>query len=184
MLHAAVGGVLGGRAHRELVQVGLAGDHARRRARSRSHRRRVERRDIALEDPRSAGGRLLDGDDVVLERDRHARERPARRHRVDPRRLGLEQRLPTSASVALSPAASAAARRAAVSRATAAALTRPPSRRAAAPGRSRRRTRAPSPPAAAPAAPAGTSARSATCAGPGRNGSDVPSAGTWSSCAT
>ncbi len=73
--HPTVGGMLGGRAHGELVEVRLGRHHAAGGPEPTNHRR-VEGRAIALEDPRRAGGGQLRGDDVVLHRDRHPGERP------------------------------------------------------------------------------------------------------------
>ena len=140
-------------------------------ARSRSTAVASYGRHVALEDPRPAGGRLLDGDDVVLERDRHAPPSgPGAGIASDPRaprrraaawrpvQRGVEaRRRPPRRAARRSPAAASRGR-----------SQRPPSRRGAAPGRSRRRTRAR---CAAGGRASGTgprtSSRSATCGGPG-----------------
>ncbi|VXB84111.1 hypothetical protein NOCARDAX2BIS_380010 [Nocardioides sp. AX2bis] len=67
----AVGGVLGGGAHRELVHVGLAQDRQARGAQP-GHHGRVVRRAPALQDPRAAGGGQALRGQHVLDRDGHA----------------------------------------------------------------------------------------------------------------
>src|SRR5881396_1654257 len=80
--------VLGGRAHRELVAVRLAGDE-RARSAEFGHGGGLVGRAVPLEDPGATGRRELEGADVVLHRHRHAVQH-ARRMRP----LGLgEQRL-------------------------------------------------------------------------------------------
>ncbi len=74
VVRGAVGGVLGGGAHRELVHVGLAQDRQARSLQAR-HDRGVVRRDPALEDLRAAGGRQAGGGQHVLDRDRDPVER-------------------------------------------------------------------------------------------------------------
>jgi len=64
---------LGGRAHAELVHVGLAGD-GRAGVFDALDDRRVERRDVVVEHRRPAGRADALGRDVVLDRDRRARE--------------------------------------------------------------------------------------------------------------
>ena len=66
-----VRGVLGRRAHRELVHVRLAERHETGGARARDDRR-VERRHVALEDLRSARRGHVGRDEHVLDRERHA----------------------------------------------------------------------------------------------------------------
>src|SRR5690606_25281024 len=70
----AVGRVLGGRTHRELVHVGLAEDGDPGLAQLRGERR-VVGRDPALEDLRPARGGHVRGGEHVLERERHTGER-------------------------------------------------------------------------------------------------------------
>ena len=60
-------------------------------SRSRSGRGGFERRAVAFENPRAAGRRMVQGDDVVLDRDRHAVPAARARHRLDSRALGLER---------------------------------------------------------------------------------------------
>ena len=83
VVRRAVRGVLGRRAHRELVHVGLAERHQAGRAHPGDDRR-VVRRDPALEDLRPGGRRHAEGAEHVLDRDRHAGERAelARRPRA------------------------------------------------------------------------------------------------------
>ena len=90
-------GVLGGAAHRELVEVGLADRRPRPRRAARSHDRRVVRRQPAFEDPRRARGGHAPRAEVVLQRDRHAGERardrrPARPPRRSRRRAPARRR--------------------------------------------------------------------------------------------
>ncbi len=73
-----VRGVLGGRAHRELVHVGLAKDRDARRPQPRGDRGVVRRRP-ALEDLRTTGGRHVGGGVHVLERQRHTGQRRRQR---------------------------------------------------------------------------------------------------------
>ena len=77
--------VLGGRAHRELVEVGLADGTAPAPTQPLDDGR-VVRRAPALEDPRRAGGGDATRAEVVLERDRHAGERARDRRPRRPRR--------------------------------------------------------------------------------------------------
>ena len=84
----AVRGVLGGRAHGELVHVGLAHDDRAGLLQPLGDRR-VVRRVPALQDARAAGGRHADGGEHVLDRDRDARQRAER--------LALPRRSSTSA---------------------------------------------------------------------------------------
>ena len=70
----AVRGVLGGRAHRELVHIGLAERHEAGSAGAR-HDGRVVGRQVALEDLRSARGGLIRRDQDVFDRQRNAGER-------------------------------------------------------------------------------------------------------------
>ena len=72
-----IGGVLGGRAHRELVHVRLAEDDDASVAQPPGDRR-VVGRPPALEDLRPAGGRHVRGRHDVLERQRHAGQRAER----------------------------------------------------------------------------------------------------------
>ena len=90
--------VLGRRAHRELVHVGLAQDHGAGVVQPLGDVG-VERRAVALEDPR-AGGRLAARDrDEVLERDRDPEQRV---ERVDRRRtVGPRGRQPGIGGVGL-----------------------------------------------------------------------------------
>ena len=74
----AVGGVLGGRAHRELVHVGLAQHGHTGRAQLRGDRG-VVGRGPALEDARPASGGHVHGGEHVLERERDAGQRRGRR---------------------------------------------------------------------------------------------------------
>ena len=92
----AVGRVLGGGAHRELVHVGLAEDRQPGRAQPGDHGR-VVRRDPALEDPRAAGRRQPSGGEDVLDRDRYAVERRSRATR----RRGARRRAAASRERAL-----------------------------------------------------------------------------------
>ena len=82
--HRAVAGVLVGRAHRELVLVGLAEQRRAGVAQPRDGRRRV-RRQVALEDPRAGLARDVLGAEEVLDGQR-ARRRAGRRRRRAPRR--------------------------------------------------------------------------------------------------
>ena len=75
-------GVLGRRAHRELVAVGLAEQHRAGRRAAGASTRGVVRRDEVLEDLRRRGRADARGHEDVLERDRHAGER---RKRLAPR---------------------------------------------------------------------------------------------------
>src|SRR5690606_22056470 len=72
-----VRGGLRGRAHGELVQVDLAQDHRARIAESARHGG-IERRHVALQDSRCAGGGYSRGGDVVLEGDGNAVQRAQR----------------------------------------------------------------------------------------------------------
>ena len=81
--------VLGRRAHRELVAVGLAEDDRAGRLEALDGRRRVGRHE-ALEDPRGGRRRHVARAEVVLHRHRHAEQRPIGRRRV----LGVERRGP------------------------------------------------------------------------------------------
>src|SRR5439155_21002720 len=72
-----VGRVLRGRAHRELVHVGLA-EHDRTGRAEALDDGRVVRRDPAFEDLRAAGGGYAPGDHHVLDGDRYAGQRPQR----------------------------------------------------------------------------------------------------------
>ena len=69
----AEGGVLGGGAHREFVQVGLAQDRHLRGAQALDHGG-VVGAVPAFEDLRAGRGGLADGDDQVLDGDRHTGE--------------------------------------------------------------------------------------------------------------
>jgi hypothetical protein len=89
MLHPPEGRMLRRRAHRELVEVGLRRNHGPGLAEALDHGR-VVRGEIPLEDAGPAGGHLLNGDDVVFERERHAGERTPHRHPIHPGRLGIE----------------------------------------------------------------------------------------------
>ena len=96
----AVGGVLGRRAHRELVGVRLA-EHARGRAPAARGDGRVEHRHVVLEDLRACRRAEPARRDHVLERDRHAvavgsssetsGTRAARRRRVDRGAVGVPE---------------------------------------------------------------------------------------------
>ena len=70
----AVGGMLGRRAHRELVHVGLAEDHRARRPQPLGDVR-VVRRHVPLEDPRARGALAAGHRDEVLERHGDAQQR-------------------------------------------------------------------------------------------------------------
>ena len=92
--------VLGRRAHRELVAVGLAEDDRAGRFQALDGRR-GEGRHEALEDPRGGGGRHVARAEVVLHRHRHAEQRPIggrgvlgverRRPRQHPRRIDVQE---------------------------------------------------------------------------------------------
>ena len=69
-----VGRVLGGRAHRELVEVRLADDDRAGRLEARHHGRGIGRHEPA-QHARRGGGRDAGRAQVVLERERHAEQR-------------------------------------------------------------------------------------------------------------
>ena len=81
----AEGGVLGRRAHRELVHVGLAERDQPGRLRTGCTTSASYERAVALEDARAGRGRHAARAEQVLERDRHALQ-PAAAVRVEPRR--------------------------------------------------------------------------------------------------
>ena len=70
-MRRAIGRVLSGRAHRELVHVGLPEDGQAGLLAAGGHRR-VEDRDVALENARTGGGRDALRCDEILVRDRNA----------------------------------------------------------------------------------------------------------------
>ena len=88
VVRRAVRAVLGARAHRELVHVGLA-EHDHAGGLEPGRHGRVVRRPPALEDPAADRRRHALGAQHVLERERHAGERArCSSPRVDPRGLG------------------------------------------------------------------------------------------------